>query len=331
MKRVAVYFDAPGRVSVHEEPMPEIKPGRVLVKTLLSAVSSGTELLFYRGEVPEDIPVDETIPALRRPFAYPVKYGYAAVGRVVETGQLVFAFNPHESYFSASPDDLVPVPEGLSPDKAVFLAGLQTVLNFLVDGKPQGGETAVVLGQGVPGLLTTALLSQLGLKKLVTFDRHEKRRERSLKFGAGASLDPERHDAWLKFDELIGKRGLDEGADLVYELTGNPEALGRALACASCDGRVIVGSWYGSKPVTLNLGGRFHRSRIKLINSQVSSLCSKVNMSARDCLNICLGKAAELDLPSLISHRFPLAQAKQAYELLDERPGEALQVVFTYE
>jgi len=331
MKRRSVYLDAPGRVSVHEETLPEIAPGQVLVKTLLSAVSSGSELLFYRGEAPEDLPVDATIPALNHPLAYPLKYGYAAVGRVVDTGQLVFAFNPHEDYFLAAPDELVPIPDAVPAEQAVFLANLQTALNFLVDGRPKAGESVAVLGQGVPGLLTTALLAEQGLKKLVTFDRHELRRTHSLKLGAHASLDPDGHGAWLKFDELIGKRRPEEGADLVFELSGNPEALNRALACAACAGRVVIGSWYGRKPVSLELGGRFHRSRLRMINSQVSSLCAKINSSMADCLKLCLGKAGELDLPGLISHRFPVARAAAAYELLDERPGEALQVVFTYE
>jgi len=331
MKRRSVYLDAPGKIVVREEELPEPPAGRMLVKTIISAISSGTELLFYRGEAPEDIPVDETIPALNHPLAYPLKYGYAAVGRIVETGRLVFAFNPHEDHFLAAPDELIPLPEGVSAEQAVFLASLQTALNFLVDGRPRNGETAAVMGQGVPGLLTTALLARQGLKRLVTFDRHELRRAHSLRLGADASLDPDSHDARLKFDGLIGKRRPEDGADLVYELSGNPEALDRALACAACGGRVVVGSWYGSKPVSLNLGGRFHRSRLQLINSQVSSLCAKVQMSAGDCLKLCLAGSGELGLPSLISHRFPVERAREAYELLDERPGEALQVVLTYE
>src|SRR5262249_58079925 len=89
MKRLALYFTAPYRVSVQEEPLSPPAADQVMVQMLVSAISPGTELLFYRGQVPTDLPVDETIAALAGAVRFPLKYGYAAVGRVVAVGAQV--------------------------------------------------------------------------------------------------------------------------------------------------------------------------------------------------------------------------------------------------
>src|SRR5262245_41575667 len=185
MKRQALYFTAPFCVSVREESLSLPVAGQVLVQTLVSALSPGTELLIYRGQAPTDIAVDETIPALAGAFGFPLKYGYATIGRVMVVGanvapewqgRLVFSFHPHESHFLASPAELIPVPAPLSLEEATFLPNMETAVNFLMDGQPLIGERVVVFGQGVVGLLTTALLAQLPLARLVTVDRYPVRR-----------------------------------------------------------------------------------------------------------------------------------------------------------
>ena len=141
--------------------------------------------MFYRGQAPTDLPVDETIAALAGEVGFPLKYGYAAVGRVVAVGaqvapewqdRLVFSFHPHESHFLASLAELMPVPPPVSPEEAAFLPNMETAVNFLMDGQPLIGEQVVIFGQGVVGLLTTALLARLPLASLVTLDRYPLRR-----------------------------------------------------------------------------------------------------------------------------------------------------------
>ena len=245
--------------------------GQVLAETLVSAISPGTELRIYRGEVPPGMPLDATIPALAGEFAYPLRYGYAAVARVAELGaavdpgwrgRLVVGFHPHQSHFLARPGELIPVPAGLSPEDAAFLPNVETAVNFLMDGRPIVGERVAVFGQGVVGLLTTALLARLPLTELVALDRHPLRRRWALELGAHAAEDPA---AAGVLDRLRGT------ADLTYELSGDPAALDPAIATTGFGGRVVVGSWYGDRPATLNLGGAFHRSRIELVSSQVST------------------------------------------------------------
>ena len=339
--RLSVYFAAPFTVEVREEPVGLPAAGRATVRTEVSAISPGTELLFYRGQVPGDMAVDASIAALAGVVRYPLKYGYAAVGRVAEIGagvdeswlgRRVFAFNPHESAFHAAAADLIPVPDGLSAEEAALLPNMETAVNLVLDGAPAIGEQVAVLGQGVVGLLTAALLARGPLASLVTLDRFPRRRGQSLAWGAQASLDPGEPDALETARRLLqGGRGY-AGADLVYELSGSPAALDAAIALAGFNGRIVVGSWYGSKRASLDLGGRFHRERIRLISSQVSTLAPE--WSGRWTKGRRLAWAADMLArvrpAGLITHRFPAARAAEAYRLLDEAPDEAIQVVLTY-
>ena len=331
-------FTGPGEVEVRETPVPDPDDDEVRVRTAVSAVSPGTELLVYRGEAPSGMAVDESIGALPGTFEFPFTYGYAAVGRVTAVGtdvpdgwvdRAVFAFHPHESHFTASPDDLVPVPTDCSMAEAAMLANVESAVNFLMDGRPVVGERVAVHGQGVVGLLTTAMLSAYPLESLVTVDLHEHRRELSERLGADEALDPDGTDV---VDRL---REGDEpgGTDLAYELTGDPDALDGAIDAMAYDSRLVVGSWYGSKRVSLDLGGRFHRNRGRLVSSQVSSIAPQYSgrWSKERRLEVAWDRLAELDPTRLVTHRFPIERAHEAYRTLDEHPEEAVQVLLTYE
>lgn len=337
----AAYFAAPFTVEVREETLAPPAAGQVTVRTEVSAISPGTELLFYRGQVPADMAVDASIGALAGAVRYPLKYGYAAVGRVAVLGpdvdaswlgRRVFAFNPHESAFHAAPESLIPVPEALSAEGAAFLPNMETAVNLVLDGAPAVGEQVAVLGQGVVGLLTTALLARFPLAALVTLDRFPGRRDRSLAWGATASLDPAAEDAILQASARLQGDRSHAGADLVYELSGSPAALDDAIALAGFNGRIVVGSWYGTKRAAVDLGGRFHRERLRLISSQVSTIAPEWSgrWSKGRRLAWAVEMLAQVRPAALITHRFPIEQAAEAYRLLDEAPSEAIQVVLTY-
>lgn len=342
MKRAALYFTAPYQVAVREESVLLPAAGQVLVQTIVSAISAGTELLIYRSQWPACMPVDETISALASDFGFPLKYGYACVGRVTELGagvapewqgRLVFTFHPHESHFLSSIGDLIPVPPGLSIEEAALLPNMETAVNFLLDGQPLIGERVAVFGQGVLGLLTTALLARLPLASLITLDRHPLRRDKSLALGAQASLDSEAPDTLATMTSLLSNDHSYSGADLTYELSGNPAALDKAIAVTGFNGRVVVGSWYGQKLAEVSLGGRFHRSRIRLISSQVSTIAPEWTgrWSKPRRLQIAWQMLQQVKPAHLITHRFAIARAAEAYALLDQYPGEALQIILTYE
>jgi len=337
-----LYFTAPHQVMVQQEGLPPPAAGQVLVQTLVSAISPGTELLIYRGQAPTDMVSDETIAALAGTLAFPLKYGYAAVGRVIEVGspaerewhgRLVFAFQPHASHFLSAPADLLPVPDSLTPEEAVFLPNMETAVNFLMDGHPIIGERVVVFGQGVVGLLTTALLARLPLSRLISLDRYPWRRQRSCDWGAHLSLDPAEAEVLARVQVYLQDGPGAPGADLTYELSGNPAALDPAIAVTGFHGRIVIGSWYGQKRADLDLGGRFHRSRLHLISSQVSTVApewaGRWTKSRR--LHVAWQMLQQVRPAPLITHRFPFKQASQAYALLDQHPEEAMQVLLTYD
>ena len=148
MKARAVHFMAPRRIELREVEVPDPPAGHILVATEWSGISSGTELLAYRGEVDPDLPLDETLGALAGTFAYPFRYGYSTVGRVVrpaaplQEGQLVFAFHPHQDRFVADAREVVPV-DDLDPRAATLYPMVETALQVSLDAAPRLGETAV--------------------------------------------------------------------------------------------------------------------------------------------------------------------------------------------
>jgi 2-desacetyl-2-hydroxyethyl bacteriochlorophyllide A dehydrogenase len=336
MNRDALYFDGENGVEVRSEAMIEPKHGEVLVRSIISAISAGTEMLLYCGRFPSDLELDVSIGALQGQVHYPTKYGYASVGEVINVGdeagralegRLVFVFQPHQSHSVIPVEDLIPVPEGIRPEDAAFLASLETGLSLLMDGRPLIGERVAVIGQGVIGLITTGLLSMLPLSKLVTVENLEMRKELSLAMGSQACFSSS-----AAIDGILSDPDMAEGADLAYEVSGNPDALGMALGVTGFDGRIVIGSWYGNKEVHLSLGTRFHRNRNTIISSQVSrldpSLTGRWAKGRR--LDLAWALMPRLRPSRLVTHRVPFENAAMAYRMLEEDPGQTCQVLLTY-
>lgn len=341
MIQKSLYFVGPLGVEIREAQLSPPAPDQVLVRTLCSAISAGSELIVYRGLAPVEMPVDANISALEGTFTFPVKYGYSTVGEVISIGQdiptewkgrTVFSFHPHESHFLAAASALFPLPKSLMPEDALFLPNMETAINFLMDGQPMLGEQVIVFGQGIVGLLTTTLLALHPLARLITLDKYRLRREYSLKAGAHASIDPGEIDLIPTVLSSSNSEGSSQGADLVYELSGSPPALDQAISVTGFNGRLVIGSWYGKRPVSLNLGGHFHRNRIRLISSQVSTINSiflgRWNTHRR--LDVAWKLLEKIHPARYITQRFPFSEASKAYEFLDRHPEESMQVIFTY-
>jgi len=325
--RQSLYFEAPYQIAVREEEMPTLEAHQILVQTTLSAISAGTEMLLYRGQFPSEMTLDASIASLETQNNYPFKYGYAAVGVVEEIGKgvdenwfgkRVFSFQPHQSHFMAAPDETLVIPPEIPDEDAVFLPNMETAINLVMDAHPLIGERVIIFGQGIVGLLTTALLRQFPLEKLVVVDPVPMRRQAALALGVDAALAPD-----------------DPGQadfDLALELSGAPAALNAALGKVGYGGRIVVGSWYGQKPVSLDLGWRFHRDRIQIVSSQVSTIAPQ--FSARWDKSRRFARAWQMlgrVKPSQwISSRVPLREAGQVYAMLDTNPQDVLQVIFEY-
>ncbi|MCC6456428.1 MAG: zinc-binding alcohol dehydrogenase [Caldilineaceae bacterium] len=328
--RRTLYFARPYKIEVRDEPPPDLGAQQVLVQTAVSAISAGTELLFYRGQIPAGMAIDATIAGLDKPIDYPLSYGYACAGKVIATGpevdpawlgRRVFAFHPHTSAFVCAPSDLLPIPDALSFEQAVFLPNMETALNLVMDARPVVGERVIVLGLGVVGLLTFYLLRQFPLIKLSAIDAYAKRKTIAASWGAEALFSPGDTQALAHFDP-----------DLILELSSNPDALATALQLAAFGTRIIVGSWYGSKLAHLPLGGSFHRNRIQIISSQVSTLDGQFTnrWSKSRRLDLAWAHLHNIPVDDLITHRLPITEASQAYQMLEQNPEQAIQVLLTY-
>jgi 2-desacetyl-2-hydroxyethyl bacteriochlorophyllide A dehydrogenase len=334
LKARALWFTVPRTAALREETVSSPGPGEVRVEAIASAVSAGTEMLVYRGEVPEDLPLD--LPTLEGSYAFPIKYGYAAVGNILDTGpgvenlspgDAVFIHHPHQEVFVVPARMSVRLPDGFDPLIGIFAANMETALNVVHDAPLHLGETALVFGQGVVGLLVARLLKLAGAGAVLAVDPLEMRRRLALAAGADGAFEPEGLSERVM--EITGGRG----ADVAVETSGSGAALQSAIDVVATEGTVVVASWYGTKPVTLALGGQFHRGRVRLRSSQVGRLTPELSPRwDRDRrMKTVLGLLGRLDLGKLISHRIPFERAPEAYGLLDERPGDVVQVVFTYE
>ena len=191
---------------------------------------------------------------------------------------------------------------------------METALNLVLDGAPALDDAVLVIGQGVVGLLVTALLARVPLSALAAAERAPARASKARAFGARAIVA-----GAGEWTALAGTRG----ADLVYELSGDPSALDLAIAVAGHEARIVVGSWYGGKRAPVDLGGRFHRRRLQIVSSQVSHIGAALSARwdrgrRRDATWRAL---AEIDTTPLVSHRIPLADAQRAYALADAVAG----------
>ena len=361
VRRKTIYFTAPGRVELREESLPALGADEVLVETICSAISAGTEMLVYRGEFPR---LQDSQDSFSSDLKYPCPYGYASAGRIKEIGaevdkalldRLVFGFQPHASYFITRPASLIFAPASFSAETCSFLPNMETAVNLVQDATPILGERVLVMGQGVVGLLVASLLKEFPLETLVTADPYPLRRKASLEIGVNDSFDPEIIGQMEKVSNTNSLRSsspknysvpstrirsslkhpdayTQKRFDLTFELSGSPSALNEAIELTAFSGRIIIGSWYGDKRAEIDLGGDFHRSRIKLISSQVSSIAPELRgrWDKARRFGVAWEALRRIQPQKWITHRFPIEAADQAYRLLDDNPQDSIQVLFTY-
>jgi 2-desacetyl-2-hydroxyethyl bacteriochlorophyllide A dehydrogenase len=324
----AVRFVAPYVVELADVGVPETGAGEVLVQAELSGISGGTEMLAYRGELDSSLPRDETLGALTGSFEYPFTYGYSVVGMVeasrsnVGEGERVFAFHPHQSRFVVSAADVVRI--GATDARSATLFPLvETALQISLDAGVRYREVAAVLGLGPVGILTGILLRRSGATVLGS-DPKPWRRETAEVCGLEA-VEPE------ALGEAVRTATRGRGADVIVEATGNPDALGESLGLLATEGVAIVASWYGAKPVTLPLGADFHRRRLEIRSSQVSTIGGRaVRWDRARRLEETQALLAELPLSALASHTFPLERAPEAYAALDRGDTGVVHVALAY-
>jgi hypothetical protein len=258
MNTQALWYVAPGRAEIHSEPLADPSPGEVRVRALYGAISRGTESLVLAGRVPESEFERMRAPFMGGAFPFPVKYGYATVGRVESGsaalhGRAVFTLYPHQSVFNLAAEAVVPIPDGVPPARAVLAANMETALNAVWDAAPAPADRIAVVGGGVLGALVAWLCGQLPGAAVTLVDVEPSRAGLARTLGVDfAAPDAAPHDC-----------------DLVIHTSGTAAGLANALSLAGGEATVLELSWYGTGEVAIPLGGAFHSRRLKLVSSQV--------------------------------------------------------------
>lgn len=254
----ALWYVGPGRAEIRAGSVATPGVGGVRVRALYGALSRGTERLVFLGRVPESEYQRMRAPFMSGAFPFPVKYGYATVGRV-EAGpeelidRLVFSLHPHQSVFTVPADAVVPLPPGVPPVRAVLAANMETALNAVWDATPGPADQIAIVGGGVVGSLVAWLCGQLPGTQTTLVDVEPGRAEIARALGVNFAL-PEHAPA---------------DCDLIFHASGHADGLATALALAGDEATVIEMSWYGVGDVAIPLGGAFHSRRLRLISSQV--------------------------------------------------------------
>src|SRR5919198_2947268 len=161
----AFWLRAPGRGEIRPVALPEPARGDVVVRTLRSAVSRGTETLVFRGGVPPSQYTVMRAPFQEGDFPGPVKYGYLNVG-VIEsgppslTGRTVFCLYPHQTAYVVPARSVVVVPDDVPADRAVLAGTVETAVNALWDAAPLIGDRVAIVGAGMVGCCVARLLAR---------------------------------------------------------------------------------------------------------------------------------------------------------------------------
>jgi threonine dehydrogenase-like Zn-dependent dehydrogenase len=257
----AFWVAAPGQGELRLESLPEPGPGEVLVHTLFSAVSRGSESLVFRGKVPVSEYERMRCPYQQGDFPGPLKYGYSNVGRVVLgppelEGRAVFCLFPHQTSYVIEADAVVPLPDGVPVERAVLAANLETAVNALWDARPLLGDSVSVIGAGVVGCLLARLLARVPGVEVELVDVRAEREAVAWALGVDFRLpeaaSPER--------------------DLVFHASASEAGLCTALELAGRGATIMELSWYGDQAVALPLGADFHARRLTLASSQVGTM-----------------------------------------------------------
>lgn len=339
-----VELTAPRVVELREYPTPEPGAGEIRVRTLYSGISAGTELTTYRGTNPYlekhwDAEAGLFVPG-QSTFSYPVDvWGYSECGEVdalgdgateLEVGQLVWGMWCHRSSAVLPAERLIghQLPATVDPLVGTFARVGAVALNAVLASGACVGETAVVFGQGVIGLLATQLLVAQGVE-VFAVDMVPHRLELARKFGA-APLSAAEGDLAVAIRELTQGRC----ADRVIELTGAYPALHQAIRVAGIDGTVVAAGFYQGAASALALGEEFHHNRVTLVSSQIGSLPQALRERwSRERLHqtvIKLCAAGRLDPMPLVTHVIPARRAAEAYVLVDKPPPDLLQVILDF-
>ena len=261
MQGKALWYVGAGRAELREETVADPGAGDVLVRALFGAVSRGTERLVFSGNVPASEHQRMRAPFMAGAFPFPVKYGYATVGRIEAgspelRGATVFTLHPHQSVFTLPARAVFPVSGDIPPSRAVLAANMETALNAVWDGAPGPADRVAIVGGGLVGLLVAYLCARLAGAQVTVVDILPSRGELARAIGA----------------RFATPDAAPTECDLVFHASASAAGLATALRLAGEEATIVELSWYGSGDIAAPLGEAFHSRRLKLVSSQVGQI-----------------------------------------------------------
>ena len=317
----AFWLCEPGSGEIRAVTLPEPGRGDVLVRTLRSGISRGTETLVFRGGVPPDQYAAMRAPFQEGDFPGPVKYGYLNVGAVEEgpaelRGRTVFCLYPHQTAYVVPADAVALVPEGVPPARAVLAGTVETAVNALWDAAPLLGDRVAVVGAGMVGCCVARLLSRFPATEVTLVDVDAGRAGVAAALGADFALP----------DDAAG------GLDLVFHTSATSAGLQRSLDLLAPEGTVIELSWYGDREVQLALGGAFHSRRLTIRASQVGTLSPAVagRRTTADRLALALELLRDPAFDALVTGQSRFGELPEVMARLAEGSLPALCHTITY-
>ena len=257
----ALWYIAPGQAEIRQEALVTVGQGEARVRALFGALSRGTEALVFAGRVPESEHQRMRAPLMGGNFPFPVKYGYATVGKIEEGpselyGRNVFALHPHQSLFNIAAKLAVVLPDNIPPQRAVLAANMETALNAVWDAGVGPADRVAIVGGGSVGALVAFLCGNIPGTDVTLVDINPARGELAEKLG-------------VRFAKAETAKG---DCDIVFHTSGSAAGLATAIALAGEEATVLEMSWYGDVSVAASLGGAFHSRRLRLISSQVGQI-----------------------------------------------------------
>lgn len=342
----ALRYEAPRQASIVPSTCPKAQGKVSIAKTLMTSVSSGTEMGFYRGTAPQfssKTDHNSLFEAAPNHINYPMQsdgpgvwwMGYSAVGQIIEVapeetnlkvGDKVWCQTGHKTYMAS--DCFVKLPDDVDVELATFLALLNITFNGMLDAKVKLLDEVVILGMGTLGQMLLQMCKRSGVHVTVV-DYLDSRLELAREFGADVCFNPSKQGDLGKF---IQQQTNGRGADVVFEVSGNVRALSDAIRCVGVDGTVTVLSFYQQGADSLMLGQEFHHKRIRLRSSQINHIdpaLSKLYDKDRR-LEQSIKLLSLLDLKPLISHRVSFDKLPDALAMIDANPSACQSVVVTY-
>lgn len=295
-------------------------PSKILIQTLYSLVSTGTERLVSLGMVPPELWETMAVPNMMGSFSFPVKYGYSLVGKVVSgngywLGKQVHLMNPHQDFVFVSPEEVSIIPEEVGPQRAALVGVMETACNAVWDSGVSVGDRVLVNGFGIVGALIASVVSKIPGVQVCVNEPSEFRRQLAQSMG------------FVLFQKI---------SDLKFDISFNTSARGAGLQFClnktAYEGTIVEVSWFGTETVELNLGGNFHIGRQRIISSQVSHIPgpkgNRWNTKRRKDLVFDLLKDPVYD--RLISRQIPFSDASAAFDVIRRGNPEDICITFTY-